>query len=75
MTKAVPAEYLANEQKLRLDAPLEGVADHARVQVFITPPGSDVLRPWLGLKGSLPKEAIDAWRSSLAGLAARDSNE
>ena len=34
MTKAVPAEYLANEQKLRLDAPLEGVQGTRGIGIF-----------------------------------------
>ena len=75
MPKTVTAEYLAGEQKLKLDEPLEGVADHARVQVFLTTAAAPVSRPWLDLKGSLPKEAIEEWRSSLAALSAPDPHE
>jgi hypothetical protein len=35
MSKTVEAEYLAREQKLKLDEPFEGVADHARFQVSL----------------------------------------
>jgi hypothetical protein len=71
MPKTVKAEYLAREQKLKLDEPLEGVADHARFQVSLSAVQAPELRPWLNLKG-LPKEAISAWRSSLAALSAPD---
>lgn len=75
MPKTVAAEYLAEEQTLKLDEPLDGVADHARVQVFLTTGAAPVSRPWIDLKGSLPKEAIEEWRSSLAALAAPDTHE
>jgi hypothetical protein len=75
MPKTVAAEYLAEEQTLKLDEPLEGVADHARVQVLLTSGAATTARPWLNLKGSLPKEAIEEWRSSLAALSAPDPHE
>lgn len=75
MPKTVAAEYLAEEQTLKLDEPLEGVADHARVQVSLTAGTSVRAKPWLDLKGSLPKEAIEEWRSSLAALSAPDPHE
>jgi len=74
MPKTVKAEYLAREQKLKLDEPLEGVADHSRFQVSLSALQTPDSRPWLNLK-SLPKEAIDAWRSSLAALSAPDEQE
>jgi len=75
MPKTVAAEYLAEEQTLKLDEPLEGVADHARVEVSLSAGTAMTDRPWLNLKGSLPKEAIEEWRSSLAALSAPDPNE
>jgi hypothetical protein len=75
MAKTVKAEYLAREQKLKLDEPLEGVADHARFQVSLHAVQSPDSKPWLNLKGTLPKEAIDAWRASIAALSAPDENE
>jgi hypothetical protein len=75
MPKTVKAEYLAREQKLKLDEPLEGVADHAHFQVSLHAVQSPDAKPWLDLKGTLPNEAIDAWRASLAALSAPDENE
>jgi hypothetical protein len=75
MPRTVAAEYLAEEQTLKLDEPLEGVADHARVQVSLTAGTSAIAKPWLDLKGSLPNEAIEEWRSSLAALSAPDPHE
>jgi hypothetical protein len=72
MPKIVKAEYLAREQKLKLDEPLEGVADHARFQVSLSAVQTPDSKPWLHLKGGLPKEAISAWRSSIAALSAPD---
>jgi len=75
MSRTVKAEYLAREQKLKLDEPLEGVADHARFQVLLSAVPAPESRPWLNLKGSLPKEAISAWRASLEALSAPDEQE
>lgn len=75
MPKTVTAEYLEQEQTLKLDEPLEGVADHARLQVSLSTEPSPDSKPWLNLKGSLPKEAIDEWRSSLAAQSAPDEHE
>jgi hypothetical protein len=72
MSMTVQAEYLAREQKLKLDEPLEGVADHARFQVSLHVVPTPDAKPWLNLKGALPKEAIDAWRASLEALSAPD---
>jgi hypothetical protein len=72
MPRTVKAEYLAHEQKLKLDEPLEGVADHARLQVSLSAVQTPGSRPWLNLKGGLPKEVITAWRSSIAVLSAPD---
>ena len=60
MAKPVTAEYDAEERTLRLAEPLEGVKDHAKVQVVVTTePGAidDPERPWLAFEGKLSKEA------------------
>jgi len=75
MSKTVNAEYLAREQKLKLDEPLEGVADHARFQVSLSAVPTPDSTPWLKLKDSLPKEAISAWRASLEALSAPDEQK
>lgn len=54
--KKVTAEYRARERMLKLDAPLEGVADHARVLVEIQEEVVDAT-PWIRLKGVLSSEA------------------
>jgi hypothetical protein len=75
MPKTIKAEYLAGEQKLKLDEPLDGVADHARFQVSLHAVQAPDSKPWLSLKGGLPKEAITAWRASLEALSAPDEQE
>ncbi|HVT43630.1 MAG TPA: hypothetical protein VMT00_04500 [Thermoanaerobaculia bacterium] len=64
MTKTVLAEYLADEQKLKLDEPLEGVEDHARVRVSVETQDPQ-RRPWLELRGTLPPEAIAEWKRAI----------
>ena len=76
MTKTVMAEYLADEQKLRLDAPLEGVADHEKVRVAIEPairPTGG--RPWLELRDSLPAPVAEHWRQVMIGLRDPDPDD
>ena len=75
MLKTVKAEYLAREQKLKLDEPLDGIADHARLQVSLSAVQTPDSKPWLNLKGGLPEEAISAWRSSLEALSAPDEQD
>ena len=57
MSKVVEAVYDAGKLELRLAEPLEGVADHARVVVMVTPTDESVERPWFALSGSLSREA------------------
>ncbi|HEX6099020.1 MAG TPA: hypothetical protein VF432_22085 [Thermoanaerobaculia bacterium] len=63
MSKVVTVEYDAAEKVLRLDQPLEGVEDHAKLQATLEEP-SDRERPWLKFRGRLSKEDGD----ELAGL-------
>ena len=57
MTKVVLAEYDAAQNALKLEEPLEGVRDREKVTVTVEKPVVDPSRPWLGLSGSLSKEA------------------
>ena len=61
MAKPVTAEYDAEEKTLRLAEALEGVEDHAKVEVVVTAksPSPDPARPWLAFSGTLSKEAGD----------------
>jgi hypothetical protein len=74
MPRAVKAEHLAQQQKLKFDEPPEGVANHSPVQISLNAEQSPDSRPSRKLRG-LPKEALDAWRSSLAALMAEDEKE
>ena len=67
MQKTVTAEYLADERKLKLDAPLDGVADHARVLVAIEE-GAPADRPWKSLEGTLSVEAGESLAASVEEL-------
>jgi hypothetical protein len=58
MTKVVIAEYDAAENALRLVEPLEGVADHEKVQVKVIGTSAKESQPaWIELRGSLSKAA------------------
>lgn len=59
MSKVVTVEYDADANVLRLEEPLEGIADHARLQVTLEKPAQDEDRPWLKFRGSLSKEDGD----------------
>ena len=63
MTREIVAEYLAEDRTLKLQEPLEGVADHCKVRVTIQTAEND--RPWLDLRGSLPDEAVAEWKRAL----------
>ena len=56
MSKVVKVEYDAAEQVLRLAEPLQGVADHAKLQATLEDPVDDANRPWLAFRGRLSKE-------------------
>jgi hypothetical protein len=69
MTKVVTAEYDASENALRLIEPLDGVADHERVQVQViaADSGNDV-PGWMALRGTLSKEAGEDLASAIDEL-------
>jgi hypothetical protein len=70
--KTVTAEYLAEEQTLKLDAPLEGVSDHARLLVAIDEvvPGD---RPWIRLEGTLSAEEGASLAASIEELFGKEN--
>ncbi len=72
MAKTISAEYDAKDRVLRLPEPLEGVRDHERLTVTITPgPGED--RGWMSLRACLPREAAEEMSRILAEAAAPDA--
>ena len=59
MSKLVTAEYDATQNTLRLVEPLDGVRDHATVQLQVIDAEIEKKpeQPWMALRGSLSKEA------------------
>jgi hypothetical protein len=58
MSKVVTVEYDAAENVLRLEAPLEGVEDHAKLKATLET-RNDAEHPWLAFRGRLSKEDAD----------------
>ena len=56
MTRTIEAEYIANENILKLAQPLSGVADHAMVSIEVKEAPAASGQPWLALAGSLGEE-------------------
>jgi len=56
MGRTIEAEYIAREKILKLDEPLKGVADHARVSIVVKETQPAQTQPWLALEGSLTEE-------------------
>lgn len=75
MTRTITAEYLADEQKLKLSEPLDGVDDHQTVTVSVNLPSRTRPRPWLELEGTLPAEVAEGWRESLREISQLDSDD
>jgi hypothetical protein len=57
MTRTIEAEYLAEENMLKLDAPLTGVRDHAKLSVEIKLSSTPGVQPWMGLADSLDERS------------------
>lgn len=53
MSRTIEAEYLAEQNVLKLTEPLTGVRDHARLAVEITSLPTPESQPWMALAGSL----------------------
>ena len=51
--EAIEAEYLAEENVLKLSEPLTGVRDHARLAVEIKDSATPESQAWMALAGSL----------------------
>jgi hypothetical protein len=70
MSKLVTAEYDASQNTLRLVEPLDGVQDHATVQVQVIEPENEKKPepPWMALRGSLSKEAGEELSQALNEL-------
>lgn len=71
--RVILAEYDAEKRVLKLVEPLRDIEDRERVRIIVErAPSNASARPWVSLRGSLPAEAADAWRSSLADAARPD---
>lgn len=69
MTKVVTAEYDAAHNILQLVEPLDGVADHEKVQIqVIAADGGNDVPAWMALRGSLSKEAGEDLASAIDEL-------
>ena len=53
MARTIEAEYLAEQNVLKLTEPLTGVRDHAKVAVEIKDSVVHEHQPWMALAGSL----------------------
>jgi hypothetical protein len=53
MSRTVEAEYIADQNVLKLTEPLSGIGDHQKVEVEIRPALASADQPWLRLAGSL----------------------
>ena len=75
MTKTIEVEYIADERVLKLVAPLEGVEDHARLEVEIKETHSQADQPWMKLAGSLSTEDGQAVARAIRDAFGRDEIE
>jgi hypothetical protein len=53
MSRTIEAEYIAEQNVLKLSEPLTGVRDHAKLAVEIRDSSSPEFQPWLALADSL----------------------
>lgn len=56
MGRTIEAEYIADENILKLAQPLVGIADHAKVSIEVKETSATADQPWLALAGSLTEE-------------------
>ena len=75
MGRRVEAEYMAEQNVLKLAGPLSGVSDHEKVEVEIRqiPAGGD--QPWLKLAGSLSDEDGRTLARTVREAFGRDETE
>ena len=64
MSKVVEAEYLAEQGVLKLARPLDGIADHERVHVFIEQSPSGQRNDWPRLDEEAGRELAGAVRDA-----------
>jgi hypothetical protein len=57
VARTIEAEYLAEQNVLKLAQPLTGVRDHARLSVEIKDSSAPESQPWMALAGSLDKHS------------------
>ena len=60
MSKVITAEYDEKHHSLKLDAPLAGVQDRAKLRVIVEDSHEPGKRPWTHLRGVLSKEGGDS---------------
>lgn len=76
MSTVIEAEYIAAENVLKLSAPLEGVEDHARLEVEIKPAAAPrTEQPWMKLAGSVSAEDGRAVAKAIRDGFGRDEIE
>jgi hypothetical protein len=64
MREAVEAEYLADEQMLKLERPLDGVSDHQRVRVVIEQAPGPERDAWPTVSDDAGRELAQAVRDA-----------
>ena len=57
MARTIEAEYLAEQNVLKLAEPLTGVRDHAKVAVEIKDSSTTDSQPWMVLAGTLDEHS------------------
>lgn len=75
MGRTIKAEYIAEENILKLTQPLEGVRNHANLEVEIKEEPQAQNQPWLRLAGSLPDEEGRALARAVREAFGRDEIE
>ncbi len=64
MSKAVEAEYLAEEGLLKLARPLEGISDHERVRVVVETTSATASDDWPTLSDEAGRELAQKVREA-----------
>jgi hypothetical protein len=75
MRRTIKVEYIAEENILKLTQPLEGVRNHANLEVEIRELPLAQNQPWLSLAGSLPDEEGRALARAVREAFGRDEIE
>jgi hypothetical protein len=75
MGRTVEAEYMAEQNVLKLAEPLSGISDHEKVEVEIRQVPAGLGQPWLKLAGSLNDEDGRTLAKSVREAFGRDEIE